>query len=78
MSGAQTLTVKVIPRAARDEVVGMHGDALKVKLRAPPVDGAANGALCKLLAEHFGVKPANIQIVRGAKSRLKVVAITPN
>lgn len=69
------ITVKVVPRASSDEVVGMQGDLLKVKLRAPPVDGAANESLRKVLAEHFSVKPGQVRIVRGEKARTKVVEV---
>jgi uncharacterized protein len=70
------LTVKVVPRASKDEVVGMMQDnTLKVRLRAPPVDGAANEALRRVLAEHFDVKLSKVVILRGATARLKVVEI---
>jgi len=75
MSISRKLTIKVIPRASRDEVVGFQSDVLKVRLRAPPVDGAANEALVELLAGHFGVKRSQIRIIRGEKTRLKVVEI---
>lgn len=69
------IAVKVTPRAHKDEVVGMQGEVLKVKLRAPPVDGAANEALIELLAEHFKVKKSVIRIVSGGTSRLKVIDV---
>ncbi len=75
MMYGQRVMVKVIPRASKDEVVGMQGETLKVRLRAPPVDGAANGALCGLLADYYGVKPSAVRIVRGQTSRLKMVEI---
>jgi uncharacterized protein (TIGR00251 family) len=67
------LTVRVQPRASKSEIAGIHGDALKVRLTAPPVDGAANEALIELLADTFGVPPRAITIVAGATSRTKVV-----
>jgi uncharacterized protein (TIGR00251 family) len=67
--------VHVQPRASRDEVVGMHGAALKVRLRAPPVDGAANDALVALLAERLGVPRRAVRIVAGGTSRAKMVEI---
>ena len=67
--------VHVQPRASRSEVVGMHGAALKVRLLAPPVDGAANDALVALLAEKLGVSRRDVRIVQGATSRSKVVEI---
>ena len=67
--------VKVVPRASRNEVVGMHGDCLKVKLCAPPVDGAANAALREVLAEHFHVKPSAIHILSGETARIKLIGV---
>jgi uncharacterized protein len=65
----------VQPRASRSEVVGTHGAALKVRLLAPPVDGAANDALVALFAERLGVSRRDVRIVQGATSRAKVVEI---
>lgn len=67
--------VHVQPRASRSEVVGMHGDALKVRLQAPPVDGAANAALVDLLAELLGIPRRAVRIVAGASSRSKTVEV---
>ena len=68
--------VHVQPRASRSEVVGLHGAALKVRLHAPPVDGAANDALVALLAKELGVPRRDVRILQGATSRAKVVEIT--
>jgi uncharacterized protein (TIGR00251 family) len=57
-------------------VVGLHGAALKVRLHAPPVDGAANDALVALLAERLDIPRRDVRIVQGATSRAKVVEIT--
>ena len=70
-----TLAVHVQPRASRNAVVGWHGDALKVALTAPPVDGAANAALIAFIAEHFGLKRSQISLVRGDSSRHKLLAL---
>jgi uncharacterized protein (TIGR00251 family) len=67
--------VHVQPRASRSEVVGTHGAALKVRLQAPPVDGAANDALVLLLSECLGVPAGGVRIVAGAASRTKTVEI---
>ena len=67
--------VHVQPRASRSEIVGIHGTALKVRLQAPPVDGAANEALVSLLAERLGVARRSVQVVAGATSRAKTVEI---
>lgn len=69
------LTVRVTPRAGRSAVVGYRDGMLLVKLAAPPVDGAANEALVALLAAALDVPKRAIEIVSGAKSRTKRVAI---
>lgn len=71
-----TLTLHVQPGAKRCEIVGLHGDALKVKLAAPPIEGRANDALLKFLAGIFSVPLRNIELYQGGQSRHKVVAIT--
>lgn len=70
------LSVKVTPRASRNEISGLHGDLLKVKVTAPPVDSAANEALLRFLAETLGCHRNALQIVRGGASRQKVIAVT--
>ena len=62
-----------LDRARREGIVGVHGDALKIALRAPPADGAANSALLKLLSTAFGVARNKLEIVTGKTSRLKRV-----
>jgi uncharacterized protein (TIGR00251 family) len=69
------ITVRVQPRASRNEIVGRQGDALKVRLTAPPVDGAANEALVELLAKTLGISRRSITIVSGASARIKVVEL---
>jgi hypothetical protein len=69
------ITIRVIPRARRNEIAGRRGEALVVRLQAPPVEGAANEALARYLAGRLGVRPAQVQIVSGAKSRDKVVQV---
>ena len=70
-----TLTLHVQPGAKRSEIVGLHGDALKIKLAAPPIDGRANDALLKFLAEIFKVPLRQVELAQGGQSRYKVVAI---
>jgi uncharacterized protein (TIGR00251 family) len=71
------LAVRVIPRAGRAGIDGVTEDgALRVRLTAPPVEGAANAALVAYLAALFGVPKRGIAIVRGAQSREKVVAVS--
>ena len=68
---AARLLLSVQPGAKRDEIVGWQGDRLRVKVAAPPVEGAANRALVKFLAKSLGVKRSQIELVRGEKSREK-------
>lgn len=69
------LLIRVVPRASRSEIVGMHDGALKVRLAAPPVDGAANAELVKVLAKAFGVAKGGVEIVSGETSKTKRVRI---
>ena len=69
------VAVHVQPRASRSEIIGVHGTALKVRLQAPPVDGAANDALVRLLADSLGVSPRCVRVVAGATSRAKMVEV---
>ncbi len=70
------LKVKVIPGAREDRVLGFEGDVLKVKVSAPPSGGKANKALVRLLADVFRMKKGNIEIVRGLRSRNKLIRVT--
>ena len=69
------VSVHVQPRATRTEIVGAHGTALKVRIQAPPVDGAANAAVETLLAARLGVPRGSVRVVSGLASRAKVVDI---
>ena len=69
------LTLHVQPRAKRTEVAGLHGDAIRVRLAAAPVDGAANDELVRFLAERFGVPRRAVRLVAGAGARRKVVEV---
>lgn len=68
-------SVKVQPRSKASELAGTFGSALKVRLQAPPVDGAANEALVELLAQSLGVPRRDIRILHGEHSRLKSVEV---
>lgn len=70
-----SLKILVQPRSSRTEVVGMHGDRLKIKLKSPPVDGAANAELVRFLSELLGVGRRSISIDAGASGRQKTVRI---
>jgi len=73
--GAIRFEVRVAPRASRNRVLGVQEGALKVALTAPPVDGAANEALKKLLSKMLGVSKSNVEIVRGDRARVKVLRV---
>lgn len=73
--GAVTFAVKVIPRASKNQIVGIEGDAIKIRLNAPPVEGKANDALIAFLAEKLGVPRSNVEIIVGETSRRKVIRV---
>jgi len=73
--GSITLELHCQPAAKRTEVVGPHGEALKIRLAAPPVEGRANEALIAFLAESFGVPKRNVVLIRGESGRAKTVRI---
>lgn len=70
-----TLELKIIPNAPRNEIVGWLGPALKVKVHAPALEGRANDELLAFLAERLGLPRRAVTLVRGDKSRQKVVRI---
>lgn len=65
------LNVHLQPKSSRDEICGTHGDALKIKITAPPIDGKANAHLIKFLAKQFGVAKSKIELISGETSREK-------
>lgn len=73
--GAITFEVRVVPRASHNRVVGTREGALKVALTAPPVDGAANEALRRLIAKSLGVSKSSVEIIRGERARTKLVRV---
>lgn len=70
------LNVRVQPRAAKTELAGLYGTALKVRLHSPPIDGAANHELISFLAKSLGVSKSAVRIVAGESSRAKTVEIS--
>ncbi|HZH34014.1 MAG TPA: DUF167 domain-containing protein [Pyrinomonadaceae bacterium] len=72
---ALVFTVRVVPRASKSEVVGEHDGMLKIRLAAPPVDGAANAELIRVLAKFFEVPRASVQITGGETSKTKRIRI---
>lgn len=73
---AITITVRVTPRSSRSEVVGMADGVLRVRLTSPPVDGAANEELVRVLAKAYHVPKSDIVIISGINARTKLVRIT--
>ncbi len=73
--GSVTLTLHAQPGAKRTQWAGMHGEALKIRLAAPPVDGKANAVLIKFLAEFLGVPKLAVSILGGESSRHKIVCV---
>lgn len=75
-AGGARLRVHVVPRASRTEVAGLQGDALKVRLQAPPVDGKANAALCEFVAGAAGLPRRAVAVVAGETSREKTLLVS--
>jgi uncharacterized protein len=73
--GAVRFSIRVQPRSSRPGVDGLHGDALRVRVGAAPVDGAANAAVVEVLAAALGVPRGAVRIVAGDLSRSKVVEV---
>jgi uncharacterized protein (TIGR00251 family) len=70
------ITLRVIPRAANDGIAGVMGDALKVRIQAPPVEGKANAYLVKFLSKHWNIPRSNIEILSGETGRNKRLRIS--
>jgi uncharacterized protein (TIGR00251 family) len=70
-----TVRLSVVPRAQRTGVADRHGGALKLKVQAPPVDGAANDEVCRFLAAHVGVRASDVSILTGTRGRDKVALV---
>lgn len=74
--GAVVFHVRVVPNAKRNEIIGAFQGALKVKVAAPPVEGAANEALVKFLAGTLGIRASQVEILRGGSARIKMLRVT--
>jgi uncharacterized protein (TIGR00251 family) len=74
-AGAVRFSVHVQPRSSRAGIDGLHGEALKLRVNAPPVDGAANAAVVEMLADALGVPRRAVRIVAGDSSRSKLVEV---
>ena len=68
--------VRVVPRASKSEIVGEHDGALKIRIAAPPVDGAANAELIKVLSKQFAISKSSVEIIGGQTSKTKQVKIS--
>jgi uncharacterized protein (TIGR00251 family) len=70
-----SLKVRLRPRGRADELIGIEDGVLLARVTAPPVEGKANRALCRLIAKRVGVAPSRVSVVRGQKSRDKLVRV---
>jgi uncharacterized protein (TIGR00251 family) len=78
--GALKFPVQVVPRASRSEIVGEHNGALRIRIAAPPVEGAANEELIRTLSRAFGVKRGAVVIETGQaskKKQIRIIGVTP-
>ncbi len=71
-----TLVLHVQPGAKQTSVAGLHGEALKIRLAAPPIEGRANEALLRYIADRFGVPLRNVELKQGGQSRHKRIAVS--
>lgn len=69
------ISVKVVPNASKDELVGWLGETLKIRIAAPPTDGKANERLCQFVATRVGVSRGAVSLVSGASSKQKILSI---
>lgn len=69
------LSLHIQPGASRSEIVGLHGERLKVKIKAPPVDGAANLALIEFFADFLGIAKSRVSLIQGESSRQKTLLV---
>jgi uncharacterized protein (TIGR00251 family) len=76
MHGDNIITLKVLPRSSKNEIIKISDKEYKIKTTAPPVDGAANDMVIKLLSDYFSVSKSCIEILRGEKSKKKTIKIT--
>ncbi|MBL1216444.1 MAG: DUF167 domain-containing protein [Planctomycetes bacterium] len=70
-----TLKIRAVPGAKADQVAGYHGDRLKIRVSAPPEGGKANKAICKVVAQHLGLKPRQVTVAAGHTCRDKTLTI---
>jgi uncharacterized protein (TIGR00251 family) len=75
MKNSARVSVRLRPRGRGDALLGFEDGVLRARVSAPPTDGRANRALCKLIAAQVGIAPSRVSIVQGAKSRDKIVEV---
>ena len=81
IGGGTEIIFWVQPRSSKNKIVGIHGDAVKIAITAPPVDGKANAAIIKFLSKLFGVSKSSVEIISGDTGRNKrvvVAGLTPD
>lgn len=74
-NGCLFVRIHLQPRASKNEIAGIHGDSIKLRLTSPPVDGAANSHTIEFFAKKLGVQKSKITIVSGEKSRHKTLKV---
>lgn len=74
-SNGVTLTLTIQANAHKSEIVGLYNDTLKIKIKAPPVDGKANKEIISFLSEKLGITQKNIEILKGDKNKNKIVLL---
>ena len=75
-NGSVTFAVRVVPRASKSEIIGEHDGALKVRIASPPVDGAANAELIKLIAKFLDIPKSDVEITSGQTSKTKHLRVS--
>lgn len=74
-NGSATFAVRVVPRASKNQIVGMQGDEFRIRLKAPPVEGKANDALVRFLADILKIGRGQIELVSGYTARRKIIRV---
>lgn len=69
------IAVHLVARASRNQLAGMRDGVLQARVTAPPINGEANKALCRMIAKRLGIAPSKVKVIHGGKSRQKVVGV---
>jgi uncharacterized protein (TIGR00251 family) len=75
MAEGDLIEVRLRPRGGRDELAGFRDGVLQARVKAPPEDGRANRALCRLIADRLGIAPSRVEVARGRRSRTKLIRV---